>query len=423
MSVVTRLAIAAWAPPLLGDPLQGGSMRRLVPLLVPLAALASPRTAVAAPCTDLPNPVFIQMGDTQVNLMKRVGRALRDNPVNPITVVFITSGSCTNIDAIHNRVPITTNMQYIPSIAEDAAWTPTSPTIACQPPAGGVVPDIANSNVFNSACTQATPATVRVSNGPVQAYVMAVPEASSQKAITFEEAYFVFGFGMAGMISPWVDETNMFIRTITKSTLLTWAANISVPGDVWKGVRRDASSMVVADLIGSPNPESAIGILGVEVYDGLRDKLNVLAYRGKGQYAAYFPDSTFESRDKKNVRDGHYTVWSPTIWMETLNGAGQPVNQRAHYVVDLLTGKAVTPEPQFPNNQTMIDFIAAVGLVPDCAMQVQRSFEGGPLTRYRSSASCICAYESRVDQSSCETCPTGTCNNGGVCRAGFCEVQ
>ena len=55
-------------------------------------------------------------------------------------------------------------------------------------------------------------------------------KASSQTAITFEEAYFVFGFGMAGMIEPWSDETAMFIRTVTKSTLLAWAANIGVGG-------------------------------------------------------------------------------------------------------------------------------------------------------------------------------------------------
>lgn len=393
-------------------------MRELVAIL---CALALPRAVDAASCSDLPNPIYLQVGDTQNNLMKHLGRALRDNTNKPITLVWVTSGSCANIDAIYTRVPIPagTSMRYIPSIAEDPSWTPSMPHLACEAPAGGVVPDIANSALFNSACTtEPPPATVELTYGPVQAYVLAVPEASSQTAITFEEAYFVFGFGMAGMIQPWSDEAAMFIRTVTKSTLLAWAANISVPADKWKGVRHDGSPMVVASLQSAPDPEKAIGILGAEVYDDLRDSLNVLAFRAKGQYAAYYPDSTATSRDKKNVRDGHYTVWSPTVWMDTV-ASGTPVNADARYVVDLIAGKAATPAPSFD----MIQIIADVGLVPDCAMGVKRSFEGGPLSLYQPEQSCVCKYESLVDTTSCATCSAETPCATGVCRNGYCEVR
>src|SRR5690348_12418622 len=179
-------------------------------------------TADAAPCTDLPNPVYLQVGDTQTNLMKRLGRALRDNTPKPITLVYTTSGSCTNIDNFrHHTAPITTTMSYIPSVEEDATWDPaTSAPLTCTPPAG-LFPDIGNSALFISSCdTTPPPATVEEITGPIQGYVLAVPAASSQTAITFEEAYFVFGFGMAGMVMPWTDETQMFIRTVTKSTLL-----------------------------------------------------------------------------------------------------------------------------------------------------------------------------------------------------------
>lgn len=386
-----------------------------------LCVLALPRPSQAATCDTLTNPIYLQIGDTQNNLMKRLARALRDNTNKPITLVWTTSGSCTNIQAIYTRVPLAagTNLNYVPSVAEDPNWTPASATLTCQVPTGGMVPDIANSALFNSACTQETPpATVNLSFGPAQAYVMAVPKASSQTAITFEEAYFVFGFGMAGMIQPWSDETAMFIRTITKSTLLAWAANISVPGDKWKGVRFDGSPMVVSALQSAPMPENAIGILGAEVYDGLRDSLTCLAFRAKGQYAAYYPDSTSTSRDKKNVRDGHYTVWSPTIWMDTTS-SGQPINADARYVIDLIAGKAVTPAPNFD----MIDIIAAVGLVPDCAMRVKRSFEGGPLSLYTPAESCTCKYESIVDTTSCAACDAQTPCATGTCRHGYCEVQ
>jgi hypothetical protein len=392
-------------------------MRRLIPFGL---MLVFARGVHAAPCDQLPNPIYVQVGDTQLNLMKRIGRALRDN-TKPVTLVFVTSGSCTNIQAIYTRVPITGNLQYVPSIADDANWNPaTSPTLTCSAPAGGVVPDIANSALSTSACTTETPpATVHLQQGPVQAYVMGVPIASSQIAITYEEAYFVFGFGAAGMVTPWIDEAQMFIRTVTKSTLLAWGANLSVPADKWKGMRFDSSPAVVSALQTSVAPEKAIGLLGVEVADALRSSIRILAFRAKGQNAAYFPDSTSSARDKKNVRDGHYTVWSPTVWMDTVDAGGAPVKPDARYVVDLITGRGVTPAPNFQP----IDSVAAVGLVPDCAMGVTRSFEGGPLSLYHPAQSCVCKYESLVEGSSCATCSGTLPCASGTCRDGFCEAQ
>jgi hypothetical protein len=390
-------------------------MRSLI--LMMGVALALPTHADAAPCDTLPNPVYLQVGDTQLNLMKRLGRAFRDNAAKPITMVFVTSGSCANIQAIYTRIPITTNLQYIPSLAEDPAWTPASATLTCTPPVGGVVPDIANSALFNSACTTAAPpATVNLIQGPAQAYVMAVPESQTQQtAITFEEAYFVFGFGTAGGISPWTDEAQMFIRSVTKSTLLAWAANISVPADKWKGTRFDGSPMVVSALETATTP-NAIGILGAEVYDGKRATLNSLAFRAKGQYAAYYPDSTATSLDKKNVRDGHYTVWSPTIWMDTISGT-TPVKPDARYIIDVIAGHPVAPPLGFDS----LAIVAAVGLVPDCAMGVTRAFEGGPLSLYTPTTSCTCKYESLVATSSCAACSATVACATGSCRNNFCE--
>jgi hypothetical protein len=372
------------------------------------------------PCANLTNPIYLQVGDTQLNLMKRLGRALRDNTPKPITLVFTTSGSCTNIDNFYNHTaPITANMQFVPSLADDSTWTPSDATWTCTPASGGVLPDIGNSALFVSSCTtQTPPATVHSTTGPIQGYVMAVPTASSQTAITFEEAYFVFGFGMAGLVMPWTDETQMFIRTITKSTLLTWAANIGVPGDKWKGMRFDGSPMVVSALQTSTAPEVAIGILGAEVYDANRSTLKELAFRAKDQYAAYFADSSSTSHDKQNIRDGHYTVWSPTVWMDNIDaGTMQPVTPDARYVVDMIAGHPVTPAPSFDPNV----IVAKVGLVPDCAMRVSRNFDGGPLSLYKPATSCVCKFLATVDTTSCTPCDAMTPCTTGTCRAGYCE--
>ena len=118
------------------------------------------------------------------------------------------------------------------------------------------------------------------------------------------------------------------------------------------------------------------------------------------------------------MRDGHYTVWSPTIWMDTTAG-GQPVSANARYVVDLIAGRSVTPAPAFD----VISTVSAVGLVPDCAMGVTRAFEGGPLSLYSPTESCTCKYESVVDASTCATCSGSLACASGVCRNGYCEVQ
>ena len=394
-------------------------------ILTAVFVIARPTEAAIPTCDTLPNPVYLQVGDTQTNFMLLLGRQLRDNAPNPITLVFVTNGSCTNVAEMYGTAvsQITATMTYAPSIAEVPSWNyATDPPLTCTPPAGGVLPDIGNSALFISSCANITispPSTLAVVAGPIQGYVLAVPKASSQTSITYEQAYFVFGFGMAGMIDPWIDEAEMFIRTVTKSTLLTWAANISVPATKWKGVPLASSPLVVSGLQGAANPEAAIGILGDEVYDALRSTLTVLAYRAKHQYAAYYPDSTFTSRDKKNIRDGHYTVWSPTFWMYNLNGDGSPVKPAAKYIVDLIAGNDATPAPNFD----MPSVVATVGLVPDCAMGVQRAFDGGPLSFYTPPESCVCKYESVVAQTTCNTCSEINPCASGVCRNGYCEVQ
>ena len=45
-----------------------------------------------------------------------------------------------------------------------------------------------------------------------------VPTASSQTLISYEAAYFVFGFGMTGMAAPWTNESFIFNRGSTSGT-------------------------------------------------------------------------------------------------------------------------------------------------------------------------------------------------------------
>ena len=82
---------------------------------------------------------------------------------------------------------------------------------------------------------------------------------------------------------------------------------------------------------------------------------------------------------------------------------------------DIEEGLAFTPN--FDANV----LVALVGLVPDCAMRVAKSFDGGPISLYKPAESCTCRFESIVDTTSCAQCDsTHTCATG-TCRAGYCE--
>ncbi len=333
--------------------------------------------AFALDCSTLPNPVYIQNGDTQEPLLKALGQKLRNAQANPVTLIYKNAGSCTNIDAMYKGTKLTTNPSYIPSQTEDPTWDSTKPSPQCTISPNGQALDLAISALFVSSCDPSKPpANIGLFQGPVQPYLFVVPEASSQKAITAEEAYFTFGFGAAGNVEPWTDESLLFIRPTTKSTLLTMAASIGVPAAKWKGVSKDTSSAVVTSVATSPTPEKTLGILGAELYDAQRATLNALAFQAYKQKHAYFPDSTATSFDKRNVRDGHYTIWSPTVYLAPVDGNGTIVNPRTRYVVDLILSKTVSPAPDFDPLATVI----AKGLVPDCAMKVTRSFEAGDLS-------------------------------------------
>jgi hypothetical protein len=386
------------------------------------AALLAAEPARALDCADLPDPLYLQVGDTQEPLMKHLGQQLRESAAHPMTLVYLTAGSCTNIDAFYNDTKLTQNPRYIPSAAEDPAWDPSKPAPQCTIDPAGVPLDVVNSALFVSSCTQAAPpGGVGLFQGPVQGYVFVVPEASSQKAITAEEGYFAFGFGTAGMAEPWVDESFLFIRPVTKSTLLTLAAYVGVPGAKWKGAPFDKSTEVVNAVTMSVSPEKTIGILGVEIYDQTRDKLNALAFRAFDQKYAYYPDSTATSIDKKNIRDGHYVPWSPTVWITDVDGNGVATNPDAGYFIDLILGNEVSPRPELDSLDTVIER----GLIPDCAMKVTRSFDGGDLSLYDPKEPCHCFYESKVGVNSpeCKTCVDDGACGGGKCRHGFCEKQ
>lgn len=412
-------------------------MRTTATALLALTSVLAARPVFAqnaAPCSSLPGTVvYLESGDTQENLLKVVGRQLRDSA--NITLAFLLTGSCSITSDMYSKANFVggATLEYIPSTAENPTWDPTQPEATCTGDPNGSPIDLGISALFVQSCGLGGPpagSNLALVQGPVQAYTFIVPTASDQDAIWAQEAYYAFGFGDANLLMPWDDQNLMFIRPPSKSTLVALADSIGVPPNRWRGVPENLSTDVLSAVTASPNPEPTIGILGAEVYDAYRGMgIKTLAYRAYGQWHAYYADSSSTSFDKKNVRDGHYTLWSPTVYITPVDATGAPVNPAVAYLEDLVLGVTDATPPEGGAPIDGLSDVVQVGLVPQCAMQVTRSVDGGPLSLYSSPEPCGCFFESKVPGAAagtpggCTACSSDAACNGGKCRHGFCEAR
>jgi hypothetical protein len=393
-------------------------------------AIAFAARADAAPCSSLgAQPiVFLENGDTQENLVKRLGAQLIKS-ATPVRLVYKNRRTCDlalDLYTPNKLVNDAIAIKYIPSPTDDPTWTPLSPTPTCDADAGGNVIGLGIGATFLSSCATlpAKPADVSVVAGPVQAYGFIVPTQSSQIAITAEEGYFAYGYaGNTGQATPWLDQLLRYSRGPTASTALTLAAAVGLTGKPLKGTvpTGNTSTEVLNFVASSAAPESTIGLMGTEVYDGARNQVKLLAFKGFKQRFAYYPDATATSFDKKNVRDGHYMPWAPTPYITHVDNLGKALDPNVQRIIDLILGLRTDADVNG------IDHVIASGLVPECAMGVTRAFDGGPFSLYAPAEPCACYFEAKAPQSTtkCATC-TGTDNTpcgAGKCRRGYCEAR
>jgi hypothetical protein len=372
--------------------------------------------------------------------LKSLGKQLRAQSP-PITIIYTPNGSCFNIAYLYGGA-FTPNANaggtfYIPG---DPNFDPKTSTVPnCTPPTTPQAPDLAISIVFpdstNCPMAPARPSNIGVTQGPVQAFVFAVPggvgtnQGSTQTTITAEEAYLVFGLGAANaMVAPWSDPTFLFGRPPSKGTQISIGANIGVPAAKWQLLKDpthqiDQSTAVataIASHLSDGNADKTLGILGVEIYDqqANRAQLHSLAFRAFKQTRSYWPDSSPTSFDKQNVRDGHYPLWSYVQYLFPTDASG-PSAANAQTIVNLLIGNPVTTNPVFEPLKLVIN----AGLVPVCAMKVARTVEGGPQSPAAAAQPCGCYYDSINGSTSCAACSTTNPCATGTCRHGYCEAQ
>ena len=360
----------------------------------------------------------------------------------PYTIVYQSQGSCTGVDAVyspdatkHRLADATGNwaVYYDPAGASHECWLDTQgrgdPTTFTPATPSYPTVDLGVSDVFAASCGyNAFPSGVTIADypGPIQPMTFVVSSKSKETSISASAAYLAFGLGGGAGVassdaskptSPWSDPTQFYVRNSASGTQQMLARAIGVPAASWWGVNKGSSGNVVSGLL-AVDPalaDKAIGIVSTDLADANRGNLRILALKSKGQTCGYLPDSTITTKDKVNVRDGHYPVWGPVHFFAQTTG-GQPNAAATAFV-------SVFNQPRL--DISLLTAISSKGLVPQCAMKVSRTTELGDMSPFKpdTAASCSCVFEKIANGgTTCKTCTSvNDCTNQGACNYGFCE--
>ncbi|MEX1367190.1 MAG: hypothetical protein AB1Z98_28950 [Nannocystaceae bacterium] len=393
--------------------------------------LLGARPAGAIECTELPNPLYFPATTLLESLLAEVGPVLADPALgdDQMTVVHLPLSSCISYDIHREQMPLTgTGVYYLPDGTQEVCDLPTG--------AMEIRSDLSAMDVGGVTCLggETPPSELVEFPSHVETLGFVVPRNSSQVAITATEAYYLMKF--AGepdfQVAPWTDPNFIFVRNPGSSTQLTIGANIGIPGTMWNGsLTGHQGSSDVRDAViaqnATGNAESVIAILNSSKWEPALNDMKVLAFQPFNNcLGAVFPDSTSTARDKRNVRDGHYPLWTNLRYIVRTDGSGTTISDngpeaaaRADRFIELLTGvESIDP-------LNVAEAVIKTGNIPTCAMHVARDVDGGPISSYEHPAPCECFFlEQNGVDSGCATCSDDSeCGGGGSCSFGYCEAS
>lgn len=382
------------------------------------------QTMPAVNCVDVaPNPIYVT-GSTNLPPLIAAVQPLLYQGTPAYTVVFAPQTSCKGADAAYSTDPA---KHLIKNITNNYAffYDANGKQTFCLLDASGNTVDVGESDVYPLSCSASYSATPGVSDdlGPIQAINFVVPSASTQVAISAEAAHTVFAAGgNGGRSMPWIDNQYYFTRSAGTGTTILPSMAIQLDPTRWWGIDRLSAPNLVASMV-AVDPTAAertIGVLSSDFADKNRGNLRVLAFQQAGQKFGYLPDSTRESFDKANVRDGHYPIWGAIHLMAATASGGAP-SQAASALISTLVAPML--------KEQVLTAIVAAGFVPSCAMTVTHTSEVGPLSAYKPPFGCGCFFEKQVNNGAvparCKSC-SGPSDCGGAtpaCNYGFCEAQ
>lgn len=409
------------------------SAQEKVPAHKPLSsskALLMSSIAADADCDDLTNPVYFPATTLLESFLSKVAPVLADSSImgaDQMTIIHFPLSSCITYDIHKDQVALTgTGIFYLPDGTQQTCDMPVGSTITS---------DLSAMDVGGVTCLggQTPPTNLKEYPSHVETLGFIVPRNSSQSAITATEGYYLMKFGGEAdkQVAPWTDPNFVMVRNPGSSTQLTIGANVGIPGTMWSGNLNDhaGSSDVRDEVIAentTGNAEKVIGILNSSKWEAASDNLKVLAFQPFNQcIGAVFPDSTATARDKANVRDGHYPIWTNLRYIlrtddndMAISANGAAAATRAQRFVDLMTGTASI------DNLEVANAVVETGNIPACAMHVKRDIDGGDISTFEHPAPCDCLFlEGNGIDSQCATCDDSTPCASGVCRSGFCEAR
>ena len=392
-------------------------------------------------CKDLipsgSSAVYLSGSSNFVGLLAQLAPILAQQPYNLAPVLRVTD-SCTGASSMYPGNEQTSHIIRDPQPGGTYAqyYDGSGGMHDCLLGANGVQVDVGESEIFPATCgLEEDPDHVLHTQGPVLPILFVVPQASLEVAISASAAREVLGSGGAGLPDGGVPWNSLFIRGSGTATarLIGLAIGVPVPMNRLWGSDQGSARALGANLalVQTAGPaEAALGLLGSDTYDQHRLDLKALAFQADGQECAYLPDSSSFTKDKINVRDGHYPIWGTLHFFIALSSK-MPVSQQAFAFVSPFSG----PKPPIE----ILDAFIGAHWVPQCAMKVERLTEMGDfVTDHPPPFQCNCYFDSHVlgpgkmapgckmcmDDDACDVgffCNYGPNSGGHDGTMGFCE--
>lgn len=377
------------------------------------------------------NVIFMPGSTSLIPVVQFLGAKLI-NMKTPYVLVYLPKASCEALRMVNKAESVSGAGEFY----EEDPKNPNKVITKSCTIDGRVALDMAIGDTFYETCSQSEARIDGLGDfqGPQQAFVHITPRSNYYaNSITAEQSRVIFGCGPKGKVAPYLDDN--FIYTYKDLGGGEYGAQLIVGKAINLTIFQNGNGSASHTMLGDPHeadgvsssisPEKTIGFVSAEIYDQRRDQLKALAFRGLKQQLAYYPDSDANSRDKRNVRDGHYLIQAPMHLWAAVNRDGSVVRPLARKLIDWMQGNPVASEDALPFD--INEVYAQAGVVPKCAMKVMRKVDGGPFFPYvPDKPPCGCFYESKATgvavPSGCVACKdTKDCGSQQVCSLGFCE--
>ena len=365
------------------------------------ASLLGAAASAADQCSslNLPHPIYGAGGSAITADLKGVAAAL-SKLANPVTILFSDPSACTGFSGFLSK-QVKGDFKY---------WTVDSTNAVVEhtcSPDQVTGQEVAFAHMGNTAdfCPNTTlPADVGDLTGPIQTVNIITGSGSNEASISAEALYYVYGFGADGKVAPWTNLAHTVQRTSSSFVQLFVAAAIGVPPAAFKaGVQETTNPAVANDVVqfSSGNGQDAIGFVSGSTADSTQG-VKTLAFQSKGQSCGFWPDSTATARDKANVRNGQYYLWTPGHFFARVDSKKKIIDQDVANLVGWFNG---TIDP--PEGLDVAALTIKAGDIPQCAMQVTRDGTAGAISSWAPPAPCTHYFEKVA---------TGT-TQGAVCSA------